>query len=276
MPRTTRHLRFEGAAGHDLAARLELPEGVDEGTEPATFAIFAHCFTCTKDLKAIVRISRGLAERGIAVLRFDFTGLGESGGEFTNTDFTSNLADLMAAAEFLRSRYAAPRLLLGHSLGGAAVLAAARHMPEVRGVVTIAAPSETGHLSRVLTERAPELVDGESADVSIGGTSYRIRRKLLDDLAEHDLAEHIQDLGRPLLVLHSPDDEIVDIGQAERIFDAARQPKSFVALAGADHLLLRRPEDSVFVAELVAAWSDRYIGSPGAGDRIIRSVEEVS
>ena len=249
-----------------MAARLELPTGVEEGTHPATFAIFAHCFTCTKDLKAIVRISRGLAEQGIAVLRFDFTGLGESGGEFSHTDFTTNLADLMAAAEFLRHNYVAPTLLLGHSLGGAAVLAAARHIPEVRGVVTIAAPSETGHLGRVLVGRAPELTEQESAEVTIGGTVYRIRRELLDDLAEHDLGEHVRDLGLPLLVLHSPEDETVDIDQGRRIFDAARQPKSFVALAGADHLLLRRPEDSAFVADLVAAWSERYVGltAPGA------------
>lgn len=265
MPRTTRHLRFPGASGHELAARLELPEGVEEGGAGATFAIFAHCFTCTKDLKSVVRISRGLAERGIAVLRFDFTGLGDSGGEFEETDFTSNLADLLAAAEYLRSRYAAPRLLIGHSLGGAAVLAAARHIEEVRGVVTIAAPSETEHLTRALLSRAPELARGEGAEVEIGGGRYRIEQALLADLAEHDLEEHIRDLGLPLLVLHSPTDKTVDIGHARRIFQAARHPKSFVALDGADHILSDRPEDSVFVSELIAAWSDRYVGRPGAG-----------
>ena len=261
----TERLHFPGAHGDRLAARLELPSvpSGSERPEPTVYALFAHCFTCSKDYKALRRISRSLAERGIGVLRFDFTGLGESEGEFADTNFSSNLEDLLAAAAFLREHYRAPALLVGHSLGGAAMLAVAERIPEVQAVATIAAPGDTRFLRETLTggERAPG--GGSDADTdlsaSIGGQRFRIRRQLLDDLSAHSVSDAARALGRPLIVLHSPDDETVGIAHAERIFAAARQPKSFVALPGADHLLVRDPGDAPFVGAILAAFAERYL-----------------
>ncbi len=260
MTRTER-VHFEGANGDRLAARLEHPAG-----PPVAGALFAHCFTCSKDFKAVVRISRALAERGIAVLRFDFTGLGESEGDFADTTFSSNLEDLVAAARFMEGRYGGVEILIGHSLGGAAVLAVARRIESARAVATIGAPSDTGHLSETILRQAPELASQEQAEVNIAGRSFRIRRQLIDDLNEHTLRECIAELGRPLLILHSPVDEVVGIGHARRIYEAARHPKSLVALDGADHLLLEREEDSRFVAGLLALWAGRYVE---AGDAAV-------
>ena len=263
MAGSDRRVRFEGAFGDQLAARLQLPPEA-----PRACALFAHCFTCSKDLRAVVRISRALVERGIGVLRFDFTGLGESEGDFAETNFSSNLDDLVAAADFLRGEVAAPELLIGHSLGGAAVLAAADRIPEVKAVATLGAPSDTAHLSESLRSKAPELESAATAEVQLAGRSFQIQRQLLEDLDGHNLAERIAALGRPLLILHSPVDEIVDIDHARRIYKAARHPKSFVALDGADHLLLAREEDSVFVAEVLAAWAGRYLSSPAQEIRV--------
>lgn len=251
----TERVQFTGAAGADIAARLERPSGPVRAC-----ALFAHCFTCSKDLKAVVRISRALAERGIAVLRFDFTGLGESDGEFADTDFTSNVGDLVSAAEFLRAEAGGPQLLIGHSLGGLAVLAAAQSIVEVEAVVTIAAPSDTDHLRQTLLAASPELAEQGVAEVELGGRPVRIGSGLIADLESHDLERDIAELGKPLLILHSPIDETVAIDHAARIYEAARHPKSFVSLDGADHLLLGRDEDSRFVAEIIAAWSGRYVG----------------
>lgn len=250
---SSKHVRFEGAAGHELVGRMDLPEG-----EPRAYALFAHCFTCSKDLKALGWISRSLRDRGIAVLRFDFTGLGESGGEFADSTFSSSLDDLVAAADFLRREYRAPRILLGHSLGGAAVLAAAHRVPEVVAVATLGAPSDTGHLLDSALAGVADLEPGESANVSLAGRTFKVKRALLDDLARDHLRGRIAELGRALLVLHSPQDEIVGFEHGERIFAAASPPKSFVSLDGADHLLTRE-SDARYAAGVVGSWLERYI-----------------
>lgn len=250
----TERIQFPGAYGDELAARLELPKG-----PPIAFALFAHCFTCTKDYKAVVRISRRLAEGGVAVCRFDFTGLGESQGDFASTNFTSNLEDLLAAAKFLRDRFQAPQLLIGHSLGGAAILAAASRIPEARAIVTIAAPSDTEHLGRRLLQMAPELAATDEATVTIAGRSFLVRKQLLSDLESHRMSDYLATLNRPLLILHSPQDEVLDVGNAERLFQEASFPKSFVSVEGADHLLAKSPRDWQFVAAIIERWAGRYL-----------------
>ena len=255
---STLRLHFEGAFGDRLAARVELPIG-----KPTACALFAHCFTCGKDLKAVVRISRALAERGIAVFRFDFTGLGESAGDFADTNFSSNLEDLVAAADLMRGEWGGAQILIGHSLGGAAVLAAARRIPEVKAVATLAAPSDTEHLRDTLVGIAPELESAGEAEINLGGRRVRVRRQLLDNLGEQSMMASIHNLGLPLLIFHSPADEVVGIDHARRIYKAAKHPKSFVSLDGADHLLLAREEDSRFVADVLAAWAGRYVPMKG-------------
>jgi putative redox protein len=245
---------FQGAEGQTLAARIDAPDGAARA-----HALFAHCFTCGKDIFAASRIARALTDHGIAVLRFDFTGLGASEGEFANTNFSSNVDDLVAAADHLRRAYQAPRLLIGHSLGGAAVLAAAAGIPEARAVVTIAAPSDPAHVVGLLRERVDEIRARGEAEVQLAGRTFRIRRQFLLDAAEQNLGAHIAGLRRALLVMHSPSDATVDIDNATKIFVAARHPKSFVSLVDADHLLTRHA-DAVYAAELIAAWSERYLG----------------
>lgn len=208
----------------------------------------------------MVRISRALADRGVAVLRFDFTGLGESKGDFAETDFSSNVGDLVAAADFMRLGSGGPQLLIGHSLGGLAVLAAARRIAGVRAVVTLGSPSDTKHLRDTLLAANPELASTETVEVELGGRSVRVGRELVEDLAEHDMAGEIARLDLPLLIMHSPVDGTVSIDHAARIYKAARHPKSFISLDGADHLLLARDDDSRFVAEIIASWSARYVG----------------
>ena len=255
-----RRIEFEGASGHRLAARLDSPSG-----SPRAYALFAHCFTCSKDIHAASRISRGLAERGIAVLRFDFTGLGSSEGEFANTNFSSNVADLAAAAEFLRRSLRAPEILIGHSLGGAAVLAATEQVPEARAVCTIGAPADPSHVRHLFSDSAEQIADRGEAEVTIGGRSFRIQQQFLEDLEEQNLSRRIRALGKALLVLHSPTDTVVGIDNARRIFEVARHPKSFVALDGADHLLSSRL-DASYVATIVSAWAERYLPEAPAVD----------
>ncbi|MGH9382607.1 MAG: bifunctional alpha/beta hydrolase/OsmC family protein [Thermoanaerobaculia bacterium] len=250
----TERVTFRGKSGAELAARLERPVA-----EPRAYALFAHCFTCSKDLKAAVRISRALAEHGLGVLRFDFTGLGESEGDFAGTGFESNVEDLEAAAAYLASEHAPPRLLVGHSLGGAAVLKAAGRMPDVRAVATIGAPSTTEHLRQTLLEAAPELESAERAEVHLGGRRFTVGRELLEDLMQERLLEVVRELRRPLLIFHSPVDNVVGIEHAANLYAAARHPKSFIALDGADHLLLEREADAAFVADILAAWASRYV-----------------
>jgi len=258
MARRHEEFQFIGSSGESLSALLDLPDG-----EPAAFALFAHCFTCGKDIFAAARIAGGLAERGIAVLRFDFTGLGHSEGEFANTNFSSNVDDVVRAADALRERYAAPALLVGHSLGGAAVLAAAGRVPEAVAVATIGAPADPAHVAAHFQEMRPEIEARGEAEVLLGGRPFRIRRQFLDDISGQNLDEAIRGLRRALLVFHAPRDEIVGIDNASRIFSAARHPKSFVSLDDADHLLSRRA-DARYVAEVLAAWAGRYLDAGAA------------
>lgn len=249
-------VNFPGHDGGMLAARLDLPDGPVRAQ-----ALFAHCFTCSKDIFAAQRIAQGLAERGIAVLRFDFTGLGHSEGEFANTNFSSNVADLVAAANWLACEGCAPQLLVGHSLGGAAVLAAAGDIASVRAVATIAAPADADHvLANFEADLARIEADG-AAEVRLGGRAFTIRRQFLDDVQSVRLEARIAALRRPLLVMHAPRDAVVGIDNATRIFVAARHPKSFVSLDEADHLLTRKA-DARYVAEVLAAWAARYLPEP--------------
>ncbi len=250
----TRKFEFLGSSGLRLVARLEEPEKPTN-----TYALFAHCFTCSKDLKAIVRISRRLAAAGIAVFRFDFAGLGESEGDFPDTNFSTNLEDLLAAADFVADNLGPPRLLIGHSLGGAAVLSVANQVAGVEAVATIAAVSDTSHLGDKLIRMAPEIERQDEATVVLGGRSFQIRSQLMRDLESHRMEEAIGSLAKPLLVMHSPQDEIVDIEHGFRIFDLANDPKSFVALEGADHLLIHNESDSIYVADLLSIWARHNI-----------------
>ena len=246
---------FSGRHGQRLAGRLDAPDG-----EASAHAVFAHCFTCGKDVLAASRIAHALAERGIATLRFDFTGLGSSDGDFANTGFSSNVEDLVAAAAALRGQDRAPRLLVGHSLGGAAVLAAAAQIPEVAAVATIGAPFEAGHVLGLIEQDLPAIARQGSAQVSLAGRRFTIRQSFVEDLRAQDQAARIRDLGRPLMILHAPEDSIVPIANAEAILAVARYPKALVALDGADHLLSRRA-DSDYAATLIAAWATRHLGA---------------
>jgi putative redox protein len=249
----TERFQFTGTGGHRLAAALDLPDGT-----VSAYALFAHCFTCSKDVLAAKRIAAALAARGIAVLRFDFTGLGSSEGDFANSTFSSNVADLVLAADHLRQTRKAPAILIGHSLGGAAILAAAGRIPEAKAVVTIAAPSDPAHVAGLFTDRLEDIRKHGDVEVSLAGRPFRITREFLDDVAEQGLTAEIAKLHKALLVMHSPTDDTVGIDNATHIFVAAKHPKSFVSLADADHLLSQR-RDSVYVADVIAAWAERYV-----------------
>jgi len=252
-------LEIPGPEGHRLSALLDLPP---DG-EPDAYAVFAHCFTCTKDFKAAYHISRTLTRERIGVLRFDFTGLGESGGDFAETSLSSNVGDLAAASDFLAARYDAPKLLIGHSLGGAAVLIAAGDIPSSKAVVTIAAPADPRHVSRALGPAAETIVSRGEADVRIDGRVFKLRRRFLDDLGSVDPEEVLKNLNRALLIMHSPADHVVGIENAARLFQMARHPKSFVSLDRADHLL-SNTADSRYAGAVIAAWARRYISEPTA------------
>lgn len=253
MKKTETSIQFEGASGHLLSARLHRPPGPIRA-----YALFAHCFTCGKDLRAVRTISETLAETHIATLRFDFTGLGQSEGDFADTTFSSNIGDLVAAAGWLREHHQAPSILIGHSLGGAAVLAAAHRIEEARAVATIGAPAEPEHLRELFAKEADAIREHGEAEVVLAGRPFRIKRELLEDLAEQCSAKKISELGKALVVFHSPQDSTVGIENARLIFQAARHPKSFVSLDGADHLL-GRTRDASYVAQVLAAWSERYL-----------------
>lgn len=244
---------FPGAEGQRLAARIDVPDG-----PVRAYALFAHCFTCGKDIFAASRIAQTLTEHGIGVLRFDFTGLGASEGEFANTNFSSNIADLVAAADHLRQQYEAPRMLIGHSLGGAAVLASASQIPEARAVVTLCAPSDPSHVTGLFRQSLDAIQSQGEAEVQLAGRPFRIRRDFLVDVAAHRLEEKVGALRKALLVMHAPSDTTVDISNATGIYMAAKHPKSFISLDDADHLLSRK-DDAVYVANLIAAWSLRYL-----------------
>ena len=244
---------FPNAKGEKLSALIDLPIG-----KPTAFALIAHCFTCGKDNLAAKRIAERLAMNGIAVLRFDFTGLGMSEGEFANTHFSSNVDDLVAAADHLRKAHEPPAILIGHSLGGAAVLAAAHRIPEARAVVTIAAPSDPSHVAGLFKEHVDTIRERGEVEVALAGRPFRIKREFLDDVAERKLDQCLATLRKALLVFHSPTDDVVGIDNASTIFTHAKHPKSFVSLAGADHLLSKR-SDAVYVANVIAAWAERYL-----------------
>lgn len=251
---------FQNDRGERLAALLDLPDA-----PPRAFALFAHCFTCGKDIHAAKRIAAGLTALGIGVLRFDFTGLGSSEGEFANTTFSSNVGDLVAAARHMREQGRAPSLLIGHSLGGAAILAAAGSIEEARAVVTIAAPFDPIHVTHHFSDQVDAIREAGEREVTLGGRPFRIKREFLDDIEMQRQAERIAHLHKALLVFHSPTDDIVGIKNATEIFVAAKHPKSFVSLAGADHLLSRR-EDAAYVANVIAAWAERYLGGPAQAE----------
>lgn len=270
---TTEKFTFTGHAGHALAARLDVPEGPHLAT-----ALFAHCFTCSKDIIAARRIAARLAALGIAVLRFDFTGLGHSEGEFENTHFSSNVDDILLAAQALSDRDMPPSLLIGHSLGGAAILKAASRLPDTKGVVTIGAPADPAHVIETFREALPRIRAEGSAEVRLGGRPYRVSDAFLEDVKSSDLETILGKLKPALLVLHAPRDEVVSIDNAARIFMAAKHPKSFVTLDDADHLITRA-EDAEYVAEVIAAWAAKYIEltppapPPGAPEGIVRASE---
>ena len=252
----TERFEFPNASGHRLAALLDWPIG-----KPTAFALIAHCFTCGKDNLAAKRISERLAMIGIASLRFDFTGLGQSEGGFAGTHFSSNIDDLVAAADHLRKAHRAPAILVGHSLGGAAVLAAAHRIPESRCVVTIAAPSDPAHVTGLFKEQVDTIRKDGEAEVTLAGRPFTVRRDFLDDIAEQMLLDRIAHLHKALLVFHSPTDELVGIDNATRIFVTAKHPKSFVSLSGADHLVSKK-SDAVYVANVIVAWAERYFDLP--------------
>jgi len=252
----SQRVTFAGHGGDELAARLDLPQG-----PIGAFALFAHCFTCSKDFIAAKRMSAGLAARGIAVLRFDFTGLGSSEGDFANTNFSSNVEDLLAAVEFLRAHFRAPTIMVGHSLGGAAVLSAAPDVPEVRAVATIGAPAEAEHVAHNFLPHLEQITKEGAANVDLAGRTFTIRRQFLEDIRGHKVLARVTKLRRPLLVLHSPIDQTVGIENASEIFNAALHPRSFISLEEADHLL-SRPADAAYVADVISAWAARYVNVP--------------
>lgn len=249
---------FRNSKGETLSAVLDLPLG-----EPTAFALFAHCFTCGKNNRAARLIAERLALHGLAVLRFDFTGLGDSEGEFANTHFSSNVDDLVAAADHLRETGKAPALLVGHSLGGAAVLAAAHRIAEARAVVTIAAPADPAHVTGLFKDQIDAIHAKGEVDVQLAGRAFKIRREFLDDVAEQMLMDRIAHLKKALLIFHSPTDPVVGIENASRIFTTAKHPKSFVTLSDADHLLGKR-SDAVYVANVISAWVERYLDQPAS------------
>lgn len=244
---------FEGHSGARLAARLDLPAGAIRA-----WALFAHCFTCSKDSLAARRISGELARAGIAVMRFDFTGLGSSDGEFASTNFSSNLEDLRAAADWLAVHYSAPEILIGHSLGGAAVLAIAGDLKSVKAVATLGAPSEASHVIQNFGDHVDEIRAQGAAEVDLGGRAFTIQQQFIDDLDATSLADRVGHMKKALLILHAPRDAVVGIDNAAAIFTAAKHPKSFVSLDGADHLLTD-PADANYVAGVIASWASRYL-----------------
>ena len=248
---------FKNKEGIALTGHLELPLNM----EPHTFVLFAHCFTCNKDFFAVRNIANALSKNGYGVLRFDFTGLGESEGEFAESNFSGNVEDLLSAAKFLEKEHHAPSLLIGHSLGGAAVIFAAENLPSVKAVATIGAPSSQSHVTHLLEDELSEIQKNGKATVNLGGRKFTIKEQFLDDLKSRDLKTVVKDLEKAILVMHSPQDKVVEIKNAEELYIAARHPKSFVSLDGADHLLTKT-SDSEYAGEVIAAWASRYLEIP--------------
>lgn len=247
-------INFPNAQGTKLSARIDLPAD----RKPVHFALFAHCFTCSKDLHAVRNISRALTGAGFGVMRFDFTGLGHSEGEFSETNFSSNVADLHAAMAYLKAEHIAPALLIGHSLGGAAAIVAGAEADSIKAVATIGAPGDVGHIKMLFQGDLEKIKADGHAEVSIGGRPFIIAKDFLDDLEKRDLSGILGDLRKPILIAHSPQDAVVGIANAAALFHAARHPKSFLSLDGADHLLSDR-NDSNYAGRMIAEWSRRYL-----------------
>lgn len=245
-------ITFQNPQGISLSGLLEAPDA------PSAYALFAHCFTCGKDIKAAARISKALVDNNVAVLRFDFTGLGGSDGDFSNSNFSSNVADLVAAADFLRTAHQAPSILIGHSLGGAAVISAAKHIPEAKGVVTIGAPAEAAHVMKQFRRDVDAIRDIGEFKVTLAGREFTIKKQFLDDIESQQQDQNIANLQRALLIFHSPVDNVVSIEQAQKIYLKAKHPKSFISLDSADHLLTNS-KDASYVASCITAWSSRYL-----------------
>lgn len=262
-------VRFPGGKGNELAGRVDHPVGDIRG-----WAIVAHCFTCSKQSKAAVHVARGLAERGIGVLRFDFTGLGESDGDFASTDFSSNVADLVAAAEWMKAEGRTPGLLVGHSLGGSAVIVAARRLPDLKAVATINAPSDAGHVIQQFADDVDRIERDGVANVKLAGRPFTITREFVEDVRASNVGEAVRALRRPVLFLHAPEDEVVGIENASALFTSALHPKSFVSLDGADHFL-RNTLDGEFAASVIAGWASRYLDGDLMGDRINQTDEVI-
>ncbi len=265
----TQTVQFPNADGQTLSGLLDLP-----AAKPRAYALFAHCFTCSKNLKAAGNIARALNDAGIAVLRFDFTGLGQSEGEFAETSFSSNVADLLSAVGFLSANYEPPKILVGHSLGGTAVLRAASSIDSAVGVATIGSPADPVHVSHLFEGSLDELRDRGEAEVQLGGRPFRIRREFVDDLEQHDLKTAIGRLRKALLVMHAPLDDIVEIDNASALFGAAKHPKSFVSLEDSDHLLSRE-KDARYAGHVLAAWATRYLPEDEQQDALTASRGEV-
>jgi putative redox protein len=259
---------FKNKDGGLLSARLELPTG----QRPVSYAVFAHCFTCNKNLSAIRNISRSLIQKGIAVLRFDFTGLGDSEGDFADTNFSSNVQDLVAAADFLTENYNAPSLLIGHSLGGAAVIFAAEEIASIEAIVTIGAPAAPEHVSHLFSNSKAAIIANDEAEVFIGGRPFTIKKQFLEDLEKKNLPELLKILRKPILILHSPQDRTVGIENASKLYTAAHHPKSFISLDGADHLL-REKQDSLYAGDVIASWASRYL--TGKEDQKLETNQQV-
>lgn len=263
-------ISFTNKEGQTLIGRLELPAD----RAPHNYALFAHCFTCTKNLSAVKNISKALTSNGFAVLRFDFTGLGESDGDFADTNFSGNVKDLVAAADFLKENYQAPSLLIGHSLGGAAVIFAASEIPSVNAVATVGAPSNPKHVKHLFKSGLEEIKKNGEAIVNLSGRDFKIKKQFVDDLENKSLPETAKALRKPLLIMHSPQDDTVAIKNAEEIYRAAHHPKSFVSLDGADHLLFNK-KDSTYVGEVISGWAKRYLPVQERIDEKIKTKHQV-
>ncbi len=262
-------VEFLNEDGHTLSGILDTPS-----TEPRAYALFAHCFTCSKNLKAATHITRSLTEAGIAVLRFDFTGLGQSEGEFADTNFSSNVRDLISACRFLDEHHEAPKILLGHSLGGTAILQAAPEIPSAVAVATIGSPADPTHVAHMFSDHEETLAEKGQAEVRLGGRPFRVKQQFLEDLQRHDLPSSIGSLRKALLVMHAPLDDIVEIDNASALFAAAKHPKSFVSLDKADHLLSRESE-ARYAGQVLAAWAGHFLPEAEAPPALVAAADEV-
>jgi putative redox protein len=261
-------VEFINHSGHRLAAKIEFPPD----QKPIAFAIFAHCFTCNKNLPAVRNISQALASQGLAVLRFDFTGLGESEGEFVETTFTTNVTDILAGASFLEEKFSSPALLIGHSLGGTAAIFAASSLPSVKGVITIGSPADPAHVTHLLKNVIDEIDTQGEAEVKIAGRVFKIGRSFLLDIMQQDLSKILKGLKKALLVMHAPFDRTVGIENAKWLYETAMHPKSFVSLDSADHVLTNK-EDSRYVGRLISSWASRYLPRPQT--KVLQSDQQV-